>query len=294
MPPYKGHAAVLERTHTPQTKTSPDRVQPERSAIVTDSLKSRVVLVCPYSTFNSYIGEIVPQFVKGAYVETVSMADTDKPPWYDAQVHEQNSPSPLWVIDFHRIIARRPDPHVLSLARAQAISSLLQNYGQKFTADEKTTELLRSALTSSAIAKITHSVVDGVRNHLAKNLENELSLVEAACRDPEILRWRTTCFMGYNEWVAHRSTTDRILYIVPHNDVMSDLIKAERADECGGFLPLSVDVTKYRQSIRFDLEAIARGRTGELRLFDVRKCGRRPEAVPQPPELPPWIKGGKH
>jgi hypothetical protein len=96
--------------------------------VVTDTLNSRVIVVSPYGPLNIYFENVIPNLIKGGYVDIVNQSDKNEPPYIEINKKENGSQKPFWIIDFQRIMTEQPSPAYLSIERLDAIKELLFKY----------------------------------------------------------------------------------------------------------------------------------------------------------------------
>ncbi len=245
--------------------------KPEEKSVASDTYRTRIAVVCPYSQFNIYFESTLPSLVKGSFVDVVDRAEISLPPYIDVQKREQAAEKPpLWIIDFERVIARQPRQSLLIEQRLEFMRRFIDSYLQKLPQEE-------SARWNISAYPFTEQDADRLitrfRDDLYKATHNKNFVPEINKLDASITLDNyvddVIDFDGYTQWASKKP----VMYITTTPQFSRLLREAHGFDANENFNPSSVDIKPYVQNLSHDLEQIANKSSKDLRLLMMRKRG---------------------
>jgi len=269
-----GDIKTREDPKEPEKVTRIHRVLPKKEKTGVETLRSRVVVISPYSQLNVYIESIIPEILDGGYTDIVDRAEMKVPPYIDVNKKEKDIQSPLWIIDFGKIIAPQPKTSVLANARVEAIISMINNnfirrlkYNPELAGeyDPQYKHILAEyPFTPPSITKIVKHLESTVMS-LYDEFLSEIKRIDESIKAEDCID-KVVLFNGYAVWAKNKS----IVYLFPRPSFLAGLEKRHSNYPDGNFNPSSVSIKDYTEAIRMDLQKVATSKMKELTLFDFK------------------------
>ena len=226
---------------------------PVLKGVGSDMAHSRVVVVSPYAQMNVYLESALPRIIDGCIVDVVSRSDAVVQPYIDVSFRERSAQSPLWIIDFGKIISPQPSPLDLRKARLDILSDIVSDT-VKSGGGTLVSALEEQTFDGGGCKNIIMALRNTVENI---HPESILPLMNAAHKSIPSEKYvdRVVPFDGYALW----SRDHTIARISPIAKISADFENAHSYDSSGHFNPSSVSIGLYVEFIESDLRMLARG-----------------------------------
>ena len=248
------------------TETKTKGLQPQRKKTATDTYGSRILVIGPYGQINAYLESRIPEIIRGGYVDVLNWAEKDSVPYIDINEREKSVQKPLWIIDFQKIMAHKPNPKYVNQEKIRTFAGIIHEYanhiykgGDFFSKHVVLKEVLKNEDFSAMSGGIGFDLEKILSNKWPEELKkiNEKVLREHPIND-------VVYFSIYKSWKRRKN----ILYFSPKESFAKELEKKHAYDNEGNFLPNAISVNAYVKPLTNDLLAIAASSYKTLTLFD--------------------------
>jgi len=198
--------------------------------------------------------------MKGTRIDVVDRADINQQPYLRLPQREIGVPTPLFVIDFQKIVAKIPSPEEVLKLRRNAIYDWTKKCMEETLEELRTIDLERfSNEGKTELKKVFQDVFQADVNGM--DIGDIFNLAEINTGIP--IRDVVVKSDVYNLWCDKA----KVSYVRPEEKFSSRLENLHKCDDNGNFDMYAIDFSQWKNWICKDFEAMRDG--GKTKLFQV-------------------------